>query len=143
MQPQHPVQPAQVHQNAKSVQQSGNHRENSAAKLLDNTGHQGQTQHQSREENHRQSERHGQNTSRHSGGISGLLQRFLPPAVYDKNTKKIFGIIGAEDLLLLALIFLFMEKDDEENSLLVLALVFVLLSDFIDLSGFDLQDFGI
>ena len=75
--------------------------------------------------------------------MSGLLQKFLPDAVYNKQTKKFFGIIGAEDLLLLALIFLFMEKDDEENSVLILALLFVLVSDHIDLSGFNLQDFGI
>lgn len=85
-------------------------------------------------------------TSQDSGrksGMSGLLQKFLPDAVYNKQTKKFFGIIGAEDLLLLALIFLFMEKDDEENSVLILALLFVLVSDHIDLSGFNLQDFGI
>ena len=76
-------------------------------------------------------------------GMSGLLQKLLPDAVYNKQTKKFFGIIGAEDLLLLALVFLFMEKDDEENSILVLALLFILVSDYIDLSGFNLQDFGI
>lgn len=66
-------------------------------------------------------------------GISGLLQGLLPSAIYDHKTKKIFGLLSAEDLLLLALIFLFLEKDDEDNGIMVLALIFVLVSDYIDL----------
>ncbi len=69
-------------------------------------------------------------------GIAGILQSLLPPTVYNPDTKKILGFLSAEDLLLVALIFLFMANDDEDNTLMVLALVFVLISDYIDLSDF-------
>ena len=52
--------------------------------------------------------------------------------------KKNLGILSAEDLLLVALIFLFLDSDNEDSNLMVLALAFVLLSDYIDLSQFSL-----
>ena len=82
-------------------------------------------------------------SANNKGKLSGFLKNLLPDGFYNKSTKKFFGIISAEDLLLLALVFLCMEKEDEENSALVLALLFVLLSDYIDLSAFSLQDLGI
>ncbi len=69
-------------------------------------------------------------------GLGGILNRILPASVYNPETKKIFGFLSAEDLLLVALIFLFMDNDDEDNTLMVLALIFVLVSDYIDLSDF-------
>ena len=63
----------------------------------------------------------------------GFLQGILPSGIYDSESKKLFGFLAAEDLLLVALIFLMLEKDGEDNVLIVLALIYVLLSDYIDL----------
>lgn len=63
----------------------------------------------------------------------GFLQGILPHGLYDPKSKKLFGVLAAEDLLLVALIFLLLEKDGEDNTLMVLALFYVLLSDYIDL----------
>ncbi len=65
-----------------------------------------------------------------------MLHHFLPPSIYNSKTQKILGILSSEDLLLIALIFLFMENDESDNQLVVLALIYVLISDFIDLSNF-------
>ncbi len=64
---------------------------------------------------------------------SGFLQGFLPTGLYDSKSKKLFGFLATEDLLLVALIFLLLEKDGEDNTLMILALAYVLLSDYIDL----------
>ncbi len=61
-----------------------------------------------------------------------ILKGFLPPSLYDPKSKKIFGLLSSEDLLLIALIFLFTERDDEDGSI-ILALLYILLSDYIDL----------
>ena len=69
---------------------------------------------------------------------STFLKGILPTSVYDPKSKKILGILSAEDLLLVALIFLFLEKDDGDNTIMVLALIYVLISDYIDLPDFAL-----
>ena len=66
----------------------------------------------------------------------GFLEGILPSGLYDSKTKKIFGVLTTEDLLLIALIFLLLEKDGEDNKLMVIALLYVLVSDYIDLSLF-------
>lgn len=67
-------------------------------------------------------------------GLQGLLERFLPLGIYNPETKKLFGILSAEDLLLVALIFLISDSEDEESKILILALLYLLISDRIDLS---------
>lgn len=62
-----------------------------------------------------------------------FLQNLLPGSLYNPETKKILGLLTAEDLLLVALIFLFMDDSNGDNSLLAIALVYVLLSEYIDL----------
>lgn len=57
----------------------------------------------------------------------------LPEALYNRETKKILGVISAEDLLLAALIFLLLDSQEGENSVLVYLLLYILLSDYIDL----------
>lgn len=66
----------------------------------------------------------------------GLLEGFLPKTVYNSENKKIFGILSSEDLLLIALIFIFADSSDEDTNLICLALLYVLLSDYIDLSDY-------
>lgn len=82
--------------------------------------------------------RKGGNQQRQAPKANGFLTRFLPTSIYNPDTKKILGILSAEDLLLVALIFLFLDSDNEDSNLMVLALAFVLLSDYIDLSQFSL-----
>ena len=66
----------------------------------------------------------------------GFLQGLLPASLYDSNNKKLFGFLSAEDLLLVALIFLLLERDGEDNVLLIIALGYILISDYIDLPEF-------
>ena len=66
-------------------------------------------------------------------GTKGLLHGILPSSVYNPDSKKIFGMFSAEDLLLVALIFLCAESDEEDNSMMILALLYILVSDYIEL----------
>jgi len=66
----------------------------------------------------------------------GPLLGLIPRHIYNPDTKKILGIMSSEDLLLIALIFLFLESSDDDNPLMVLALVYVLLGDYIDFGDF-------
>ncbi len=68
-----------------------------------------------------------------STSITNLLLKFVPKGLYNRDTKKILGILSAEELLLIALIFLFLEDSGEDNSMLIIAILYVLLSDYIDL----------
>ncbi|MBO5955787.1 MAG: hypothetical protein J6Q10_03190 [Clostridia bacterium] len=65
---------------------------------------------------------------------------FIPKNIFNPESKKILGFFTSEDLLLIALIFLFLESNDEDNPLMVLALVYVLLADYIDFDN--LGDFA-
>ena len=65
--------------------------------------------------------------------ISSLIHGIVPTTIYNPKTKKILGFLTAEDLLLVALIFLFSESDDDPDPLMILALVYILLSEYIDL----------
>ena len=66
----------------------------------------------------------------------GFLKGFLPSSLYDSSSKKLFGFLAAEDLLLVALIFLLLDRDGEDNLLLIIALGYILISDYIDLPEF-------
>lgn len=78
---------------------------------------------------------HNTNTAhkRHNISLSNLISGFLPPSLYNHKTKKIFGVISAEDLLLIALILLFSENEENNDPLTVIALIYILLSDYIEL----------
>ena len=69
-----------------------------------------------------------------------ILLDFIPKNIFNPESKKILGFFTSEDLLLIALIFLFLESNDEDNPLMVLALVYVLLADYIDFDN--LGDFA-
>ncbi len=72
-----------------------------------------------------------------SANTARLISKFIPPSVYNPETGKILGFLSAEDLLLAALILLLIDndggEDGEDNSMLILALVYILISDHIDL----------
>ena len=61
--------------------------------------------------------------------ISGLI----PSALYNPESKKVLGVFEAEDLLLVALIFILLENDENDDPMLIYALLYILLSDYIDL----------
>ncbi len=62
--------------------------------------------------------------SRESGFLDSLLD-ILPSELYNRRTKKILGLVTAEDLLLLALILLVAENDDADKAL-IFALLYIL-----------------
>lgn len=64
------------------------------------------------------------------------LLGLIPHHIYNPDTKKILGVLSSEDLLLIALIFLFLESSEDDNPLMVLALVYVLLGEYIDFGDF-------
>lgn len=57
----------------------------------------------------------------------------LPPSVYNPETKKVLGFLAAEDLLLAALIFLLLDSPREDDSMMVYVLLYLLVSDYVDL----------
>lgn len=61
------------------------------------------------------------------------LLGFVPSSLYNPETKKVLGKFSAEDLLLGAMILVLLDSDCNDDSLLVLALIYILLSDYIDL----------
>ncbi len=65
------------------------------------------------------------------------VTKFIPQSVYNPETGKIFGFLSAEDLLIIALIIILLDSggDDckEDNSILIYALIYILLSEHIKL----------
>ena len=63
------------------------------------------------------------------------LTNFIPQSVYNPETGKVLGFLSAEDLLIAALILLIIDSGDDsgDNSFLIYALLYVLISDHIDL----------
>lgn len=57
----------------------------------------------------------------------------VPTSVYNPETKKVLGMFTAEDLLLAGLIFLLLENEENDDPMLVYALLYILISDYIDL----------
>ena len=67
---------------------------------------------------------------------SNILEKFLPESLYNPESKKLFGLITAEDLLLIALIFILLDSDREDSGLLCLAILYLLISDHLNFSEF-------
>lgn len=65
-----------------------------------------------------------------------ILEKFLPENIYNPKTKKLFGLLSPEELLLVALIFLFADSERDDSNLLCLALLYLLFADKFDLSAF-------
>ncbi len=59
--------------------------------------------------------------------------KYIPQTLYNSQTGKVLGILSTDDLFLIALIFLLLDGDDEDNSMLIIALIYILLSEHIDL----------
>lgn len=68
--------------------------------------------------------------------IFSLLNGFIPPSLYNAETKKLLGHFSTEDLLLAALIFLFFESGSDEGLIMALVLLYVLVSEYIELPDF-------
>ncbi len=56
--------------------------------------------------------------------------RLIPKSLYDPATQKILGIFRAEELLIAALILILLQDKKKENTPVVYALAYILLSDF-------------
>lgn len=65
------------------------------------------------------------------------ITKFIPQSVYNPETGKVFGFLSAEDLLIAAIILILLDggSDDcgEDNSILIYALLYILISEHIDL----------
>lgn len=72
-----------------------------------------------------QSERKQPSPVREEGFFDSLLD-ILPNELYNRRTKKILGLVTAEDLLLIALILLAADSDDRDGKALVFALLYIL-----------------
>ncbi len=55
---------------------------------------------------------------------------WIPPALYNPETKKVLGMFSGEDLLLIGLIFLLLENEEKQDNTLIYALLYILLSDY-------------
>ncbi|MBO4941606.1 MAG: hypothetical protein J6D15_05335 [Clostridia bacterium] len=92
-------------------------------------------------QNHNQQKKEG-NKNCNSGSRKktckgmNFFENLLPRGLYDPKTKKVMGFFTAEDLLLVALIFVFLDSDEEGNPLMALALLYVLLGDYFDFGDF-------
>ena len=58
--------------------------------------------------------------------------KFLPKEVYNPDTHKFFGKLSGEDILIIGLILMVLDSDCNEDLFLILALLYILLSDWID-----------
>lgn len=129
--------------------------ENESARTSQNSGH--RQQNSGHRQNHSGTSRYdSRNTKQPGGGERGgsfhkdtepsceankknaknLLMKFIPESLYNPKTGKVLGIISAEDLMLAALILLILDNSDdcgEDNSMLVYALLYILISDHVDL----------
>lgn len=61
-------------------------------------------------------------------GILGSIFKLVPPFLYNRDTKKLFGILSAEDLLLIAFIIMLADSDDNDDTALLVALLYILIS---------------
>lgn len=55
--------------------------------------------------------------------------RMIPKALYDPVSQKILGMFRAEELLIMALILILLQDKKQENTPVVYALAYILLSD--------------
>ena len=62
-----------------------------------------------------------------SGFLDSILN-LLPNELYNRKTKKILGLLTAEDLLLAALILLIADSDDQDSKALIFALIYIMAS---------------
>ena len=73
-----------------------------------------------------------QNREKDGLSVKPLLG-LLPPSLYNPETKKVLGLFSAEDLLLAALILLLLDNEENRDPMLIYALLYLLISDYIDL----------
>ena len=57
---------------------------------------------------------------------------YLPENIYNPETHKFFGFLSGEDLLIIGLILMILDGGCDEDLILILALLYILLSDWID-----------
>ena len=63
------------------------------------------------------------------------MMNFIPKSLYNPETGKVLGVMSADDLLIVALILIMLDSGDdcEDNSMLIYALIYILLSEYIEL----------
>lgn len=71
------------------------------------------------------------NDCKKGGGGFSLLKN-LPRGIYDPETGKFLGLFSGEDVLIIGVILIVLERGDKNDIFLLLALFYILLSDRID-----------
>ena len=66
-------------------------------------------------------------------GKGNPVLNIIPSAIYNQETRKVFGLLSAEDLLIVALILLLLDSKESDDSFLVYILLYLLISDYVDL----------
>ncbi len=61
-----------------------------------------------------------------------LFESLIPPCIYNEDSKKVLGFLSAEDLLLIALILIFLDNE-EKDPIIIYALLYILILEYIDL----------
>lgn len=120
-----------VHQESGRTVHQNNIKMLPPAKHFDEHKNQNHNQQKREEKNHRNSG----NRKKNGKGMN-FFDNILPKGLYDPKTKKVMGFFTAEDLLLVALIFIFLDSEEEGNPLMALALLYVLLGDYFDFGDF-------
>ena len=106
-------------------------------KMLPPAQHFDERKNQNHNQQKKKGERHCNSGGRKKNGKGmNFFENLLPRGLYDPKTKKVMGFFTAEDLLLVALIFVFLDSDEEGNPLMALALLYVLLGDYFDFGDF-------
>ena len=65
---------------------------------------------------------------REEPNIVKSILSFIRPGIYNTETKKILGILTAEDLLLAALILMIADSDENDDLALLIALVYIFMA---------------
>lgn len=127
----------------RAVMQGGPHQESGRVahqnniKMLPPAKHFDERKNQNHNQQKKEESKRCNSASRKKNGKSmNFFENIIPKGLYDPKTKKVMGFFTAEDLLLVALIFIFLDSDEEGNPLMALALLYVLLGDYFDFGDF-------
>jgi len=104
-------------------------------------GHNHPHNHRRDEHNHTHHRHNDEHNHNHHSSVppknnKNPILGFIPSSIYNPENGKIFGFLSAEDLLLIAMILIFLDSDEDGDNLMVYALLYVLASEWIDIGDF-------
>jgi len=114
------------------AQRHDNHRHSEHNTHNDRRHHENHSRHEHRHHNEHTHHDHHHRGKHHKNAKNPLLS-FIPSSVYNPENGKILGFLSAEDLLLIAMILMFLDSEEDGDNLMVYALLYILASDWFDL----------